>query len=173
MKKVSALLLFSILFTNTAGFYVYYVIALQRIHTESRASLRTLPEEQLTRLIVSRETFNDSRVERDEIKLDGKMYDIARISFTPDSVIVFAMHDEKEENFLSFANEIMSKPFQQDSNVTGSVLQFISLIFVPGQRINLFDSDSSIVEHQSNHPLLISERSIVLRVPPPRIDLLT
>lgn len=169
MKKIPALVLLSVLLVNTAGFYVYYAIALQRIHTEMRAGLRTLPEEQLTRLVLARQTYEDSRVEDDEIRLSGKMYDIARLHFKGDSVIVLAMHDEKEENFLSFANEIFSRPFKQDTRVTYSVLQFIGLIFVPGQQINLWARDWRILDHTANQSCFFSNVFVVRDVPPPRL----
>jgi hypothetical protein len=168
MKKISALLLFAILFANTAGFYVYYTIALHRIHTEMRAKLRTLPDEQLSRLAFTKKTFKAALVEEGEVNVNGKMYDIARMQFQKDSIIAFAMHDEKEENFLAFANEVVSKPFEQDANVTGSVLQFISLLFLPGQNVNNLFSDSSLISHQSTYLFLSNTFHIQHKAPPPR-----
>jgi hypothetical protein len=169
MKRIPALVLLAILLVNTTGFYVYYVIALQRIHKEMRAKLRTLPDEKLSRLVLSREVYEGSLVEDDEIKLNGKMYDIARSTLGKDSVILYAMHDEKEENFLTFANEIISKPFKQDSAVTGSVLHFIALVFLPGQEITTTHSDGRAVAHQSNYIFSFKVLSLQHEVPPPRV----
>jgi hypothetical protein len=168
MKKIPALVLLTILLVNTTGFYVYYVIALQRIHKEMRGKLRTLPDEKLSRLVLLRDTYEASLVEDDEIKLNGKMYDIARSTLGKDSVILYAMHDEKEENFLTFANEIISKPFKQDSAVTGSVLHFIALVFLPGQQIATTHSDDGTVAHQSNYTFSLNAFSLQHEAPPPR-----
>lgn len=168
MKKIPAVLLFVILLVNTAGFYVYYVIALQRIHREMRAQLRTLPDEQLSRLVLSRKTYKTSLVEADEIKVNEKMYDVARIELRGDSVIVLAMHDKTEENFLAFANEIISKPFKQDSNVTGSILQFISLDFLPGQYVNNFSSYGRMILHHSFYLFPANTSLLQHEAPPPR-----
>lgn len=168
MKRIPALFLFAILLINAAGFYVYYVIALQRIHLEMRAKLKTLPDEKLTRLVLSKDEYRKSLVEDDEIKVNGKMFDVGRIQQRGDSVIVLAMHDEKEDDLLAFASEIISKPFEQDSAVTGSVLQFISLIFLPGQLIADFSCDGDIITHDSNYFLPTSSSILRHEAPPPR-----
>lgn len=163
-------MLLGILFANSAGFYVYYIVALRTIHSEMRARLRTLPEEQLSRLVLSRETYEASLVEEDEISLNGKMYDIARIIVTKDAVIAYAMHDEKEEDLMALASEIIAKPFKQDRNVTGSVIHFISLTFLPGQQIKTRGTDGESVAHQTNHTLGLRSLFGQPSAPPPRTN---
>lgn len=161
-------MLLTILLVNTTGFYVYYIIALQRIHKEMRVQLSTLPDEKLSRLVLPRDIYEASLVGDDEIKLKGRMYDIARSTIAKDTVIVFALHDEKEENLLAFANEIISKPFKQDSNVTGSVLHFIALVFLPGQRIISAYTEGETIAHQSLYNFSLNALFLQHEAPPPR-----
>lgn len=151
MKRIPALLLFAILMVNAAGFYVYYAVALQRIHDEMRAAIRTLPDHKLTRLALAHQAYRKSIVEEGEIKVDSKMFDVARVKQQGDSVIVFALHDEKEDDLLAFADEIISKPFEQDAGVTTSVLQFISMMFMPGQHVDVFSPDANDIHHASKY----------------------
>lgn len=168
MKRIPAFLLFAILLVNTAGFYVYYFITLQRIHREMKAKLRTLPEEELTRLVLSNEDYRKSLVEEDEIKVSGKMFDVGRTQVLKDSVIVFGVYDEKEDDLLALMNEIVSKPFDKDSGVTGSVLQFITLTFLPGQNVGNLLCDGHIVKHDSIYFISLSDSLLRQEAPPPR-----
>jgi hypothetical protein len=168
MKRIPALFLFAILLVNSAGFYVYYVIALQRIHREMRAQLKMLPDEMLTRIVLSTDEYSNSLVEDDEIKVKGKMFDVARIDLLKDFVIVFGMYDEKEDDLLAFVNEIISKPLTQDSNVTGSVLQFIALSFLPGQSIDDLLCHGKFIAHDSDYNFPMHSLTLQHEAPPPR-----
>ena len=61
-----------------------------------KAKLRTLPDEELEILVMRQENFNKARVEEDEMEVLGKMYDIARIKESGDTVIVYALQDAEE-----------------------------------------------------------------------------
>lgn len=168
MKRIPAFVLFTILLVNAAGFYVYYFLTLQRIHWEMRAKLKTLPDEELTRLVLSNEDYRKSLVEEDEIKVNGKMFDVGRIQVLKDSVIVFVVYDEKEDDLLALVNEIISKPFDKDPGVTGSVLQFITLVFLPGQNVGNFLGNGHIVKHDSVYFISITDSVLRHEAPPPR-----
>jgi hypothetical protein len=86
--------MFFILFINSTGFYVYYILQLKRIHAEMREQMKHLPADQLDVLHLSYQEFLDARVEEHEVKVKGKMYDIARIEQSGDRVTVFGLHDE-------------------------------------------------------------------------------
>ena len=168
MKRVSAIFLFAILLVNAAGFYVYYIVELQTIHLEMRAKIRHLPDEQLTGLVLSSTEYERSLVEEDEIKVKGKMFDVARVKHIGDSVMVFGIYDEKEDDLLALANEIISKPFDQDSDVTRSVLRFISLDFLPGQLLCNVSNHGRQIRHASNYFLASSSPALQCEAPPPR-----
>jgi len=169
MKRIPAIILFAILLANAAGFYVYYIIELQHIHQQMRAMLRTLPDEKLARLVLSIHAYESSLVEDDEIKYKGRMFDVARTQYVTDSVIVFGVFDEKEDNLLALANDILNKPFDQHSHVTHSVVHFISLDFLPGQQVDDASYEGKVIEHASSYFLSTLAFSLHHEAPPPRV----
>ena len=167
MKKIPALLFFVIFLLNTAGFYIYYGIALQRIHAEMRLKIKALPDDQLSRLVLTHEEFR-TLVDQHEMKLNGQMFDVARTTTFQDSIVVLAVHDVTEENFLAFANEIVSRPVDQDSPVTTSFVQFICLDFLPCEYIKKLWRDADAIEHSSVYAIHGSTWSFEDDAPPPR-----
>jgi hypothetical protein len=129
VKRLYAIVIFAILFVNSAGFYVYYILQLQQIHAEMREQLKYLPEDQLEILDLSYREFLEARIEEHEVKVNGKMYDIARIERSGDRIKVFCLHDELEDNFLALFGELVSKPIDE-SSIPETVIQFIDLNFV-------------------------------------------
>jgi hypothetical protein len=131
VKRMYAMLILAILLMNTAGFYVYYAVQLQQIRYEMRQVLKLLPDHALEVLTLSHAAYNAAKVEEHEVRVQGKMYDIARIAVSGDSVKVFCIHDAKEDNLVIFLAEIVSKPLKDRSSMPGTILEFLSLIFLP------------------------------------------
>ena len=96
-----------------------------------KAKLRTLPDEELEILVMRQEDFNKARVEEDEMEVLGKMYDIARIKESGDTVIVYALQDAAEDNLLAFMDEVVKRPQQDKNSPPAQILQFIFLTFLP------------------------------------------
>lgn len=130
MKKLSAIFILSILLVNVAGFYVYYAVQLQKIKSAMRQALKTFPDDQLDVLKLTKEEYRATCVDENEVKVQGRMYDVARVNIKQDSVIIFALHDKKEDDLLAFVEEIVSKPLQADHPVPSSVIQFIGLHYI-------------------------------------------
>ena len=168
MKKFSAIFLFVILLVNTAGFYVYYIVELQKIHRAMRAKIRNLPDEQLTRIALSSTEYEQSFVEADEIKVKGKMFDVAGVRHMGDSVIVLGAYDEKEDDLIALAKEIISKPFDQDSDATKCALEFISLDLLPGALLYTVANDGKEITHSSNYFSQVPSSTLQNITPPPR-----
>jgi hypothetical protein len=135
VRKFSAILILSILLVNAAGFYAYYIVQLQQIHMEMRKTLRLLPDGELEILRLSKKEYAEARVDEHEVKVHGKMYDIARKKFSEDSVVVYALHDEKEDHLLLLLEEIISKPLKDRSSMPVAIVQFLTLLFVQPQGV--------------------------------------
>lgn len=131
VKRCYSLFILLILCINTAGFYVYYALELQRIRSATREQIKSLPDDQLQNFRLTTSQYEDLKVGDDEIKIDGKMYDIARITFAGDEVWIYALHDEDEDNLLLLLSEILSKPIDAKSAIPQVVLNFLSLVFIP------------------------------------------
>jgi hypothetical protein len=142
VKKVVSILVLLILLVNAAGFYAYYVVQLTRIHSQAREALSLRPDNELQILILSNDAYQGSIVEEGEIRVNGKMYDVARIVETRDSVKVYALHDGKEDGLQRFLNEIVSKPLNGKSTVPNTVVLYLSLVFIkPAHPIIIRTSD--------------------------------
>jgi hypothetical protein len=130
VKKVLSIMVLFILLVNVAGFYAYYVVQLNRIHKEVREALILRPDNEFEILVLSNDAYQKSIVEEGEIRVNNKMYDVARITNLRDSVKVYALHDGKEEDLQSLLNEIVSKPLNGKSAVPNAVLLYLSLVFI-------------------------------------------
>jgi len=130
MKRIAALLLLLLMAVNLAGFYGYFILRMKEIHAEARAALRHLPDTSLERFEFPVEVFRNVRVEDDEIRVNGRMYDIARTEKTTDTVVVWALHDEAEDDLFAFINKVMDNAGQDDRQVPADLTQFLSLQFL-------------------------------------------
>lgn len=99
-----------------------------------RALLATLPDEELELIILTPEEFKQARVEDHEIKVNGSMFDIARVVEKNSILFVYGVYDEDEDNLLSLLNAVLDN-LQNDSTQTPpsfslfSVLQYLPVQF--------------------------------------------
>lgn len=141
MRSIYSCVCLLILATNGAGVYVYFASRLYEIRREMRLMLRTLPDEALTRLDLTIEQYESGRIHEEELKIDGRMYDIARIVFRGDSVIVFGLHDPKEDNLLAWLDEVLMRLQGDEDPLPSSLLGFILQTYIPPQTISLISPD--------------------------------
>lgn len=160
-------MILSILLINTAGFYVYYAVQLRQIRTEMRLTLRLRPDDQLEVLRLTKKKYTEARVDEHEVRVNGKMYDIARMKISEDSVIVYALHDEKEDDLLTLMGEIISKPLKDRSSMPVEIVQFLTLLFVQPQSATDFFSVKAGI-FVSEYRFSIQVATPVMDSPPPK-----
>ena len=169
MKKIPSILFLLLLLINGVGFYVFYILQLYQIKAEMRVALKTLPDDRLDIFKLTEEQYQESIVEEGEIKVDGKMYDVARVSHMNGFVKVYCLHDEKEDNLFALLDEIVSKPIKSKDSIPQSVFEFIGLIFIePTAFLNFSIAESESGKHSTYHfssKTIFSESS----TPPPRL----
>lgn len=130
MKKIFSALFLSVLLLQVAGCYVYFIVRLSGIRSEMRQQLRHKPDEELTLLTLTEEEFRKAKVDDHEVKVDGKMYDIARIAFHDNRLLVYALHDEAEDNLLTLLAEMVNRTSHDKKPVPSQLLQLLTLQFV-------------------------------------------
>ncbi|HRG07008.1 MAG TPA: hypothetical protein PLJ08_00410 [Cyclobacteriaceae bacterium] len=167
MKRVAVIFFLSLLLVQVGGCYIYFVGRLAAIRAEMREQLKFLPEEQLTPFQFTPEEFLKARVEDHEIKVDGKMYDIARVTEQADRVVVLALHDEAEDNLLAFLSEMVSRSTNDKKPVPVEVEQLLTLSFLPESFITLQNSVSEII-HTTPYKEFGSMVFFTCELPPPR-----
>ena len=167
VKRAAVIFFLMLLLIQVGGCYIYFVGRLAAIRTEMREQLKYLPEEKLTRFQFTEAEFKKARVEDHEIKVDGKMYDIARIMQQENTIIVLAIHDEAEDNLLAFLSEMVSRSANDKKPVPVQVEQLLTLSFLP---VSLAAPQNSFSEinHLTPYCNLSSTVYFTLELPPPR-----
>lgn len=132
-KKYTAILVLSLLLVHLAGFYVYFVVRLGEVRMEMRKKLADMPETRLEVITIPRESFKASWLEELEMKWQGRMYDIARVEVSMETVRVFCLHDEDEDGLVSFISSVIETSRQDKKETPGTVIQFFSLKYVTAQ----------------------------------------
>jgi hypothetical protein len=130
VKKYISLLLVGVLVIHLAGFYVYFIVRLGDLRMTMREKLAELPADQLEAVRIPLQKFNISWMEDKEMKWQGKMFDIARVEYQNDRVIVYCLHDKDEDGLLSFIVAVIDMSQQDRQSAPPSVTQFLSLKFI-------------------------------------------
>jgi len=112
VKRFLSILLITVILSNGLGFYLFYALKLQQIRREMREALKLLPEHELDVLKLTRQEFIAALVEDHEVKVNGRMYDIARIAEQDEHIIIYCKHDEKEDNLLALLDHVLTAPIK-------------------------------------------------------------
>jgi hypothetical protein len=133
-----------------------------------RKALQKMPHHQLDKFTMTVDEFDEALVEEFEMKVKGKMYDIACIEVKGKTVTVFGKHDEKEDNLLALLDYVVSSPIKNKNEIPSSVWQFISMTFVIP-----FDKLKIASLHLTGYnpvPYFFTNNSFIasIKVPPPR-----
>ncbi|MFM8744027.1 MAG: hypothetical protein ACKODM_11990, partial [Cytophagales bacterium] len=109
MKKLFSIGLVSLFLLHFAGVYTYFGVRLMAIRQEMRLLLKATPDEKLELIQLTKSDYQKSLQEEDELELNGKMYDIARVEVKEGIYFVYALHDVAEDNLLGFLNEVLKR----------------------------------------------------------------
>ena len=139
-----------------------------QIRQEMRSKLKELPASQLDVLQLSAAHYKLMLRGDDEIEVNEKMYDIARVEIKKDRVIIYCLHDQSEDNLLSLLDEVLRKSTQDSKQASSSLFQFNLLHFILPTHIVFEKSSICDLSHHTNY--LIGNNSFVtsLNTPPPR-----
>ena len=168
MKKSLSIALLSFFLLHLAGFYVYFGIRQAQIHREMRSKLKYLPVNQLEVIHLSATAYQQALRDDDEIEVNGKMYDIARIEVKEKQIIVYALHDSAEDNLLSFLDRVLKNAAQDQQQVPSPLFQFSALTFILPPVFS-FNNPLSLFFHSvTNYSVSDFSFTPSLDTPPPR-----
>ena len=156
-----------ILLLQLTGSYVYFMVRLSAIHKEMREQLKHRPDESLTLLTLTPEAYKKSKVGDDEVTINGKMYDIARILIKKDKVLVYALHDEAEDNLLALLNEMVKRSSRDKKPVPSQLIQLLTLQFVIIEDA-IPEQAGDLVKHITPHLAFMPTFVSGIETPPPR-----
>lgn len=146
VKRYFSIALISFFFLNFLGVYLYFGVRLMQIRTEMKTALRNLPNEKLTTFTFTESELKQVRVDEGEIKVKGKMYDIARMERADQNIIIYALHDVAEDNLLAFLDEIARRPLEDKQAPPSQLFQLITLTFIAPVQYTFTDKDENFRE---------------------------
>lgn len=167
MKRSLCTLFLGILLIQVSGCYVYFIARLTSIRIEMREQLKNLPDNQLTLLTLTTAEYHKAKVDDHEVKVNGKMYDIARVIINKDSVMVYAIHDEAEDNLLSFLDEIVKRSINDKKPVPSQLIHLLTLIFIPIENQLSVNSSVTFI-HATKYTQSYLAFARLIDSPPPR-----
>ena len=121
-----------------------------------REQLKLLPVEKLEKILLSPEAFENARVDEHEIKIDGRMYDIARVQIHGDQVIVYALHDAREDSLLTFISFIIKEPINKKE--MKQIAPFLLLVYLPTEVVHYV---SPVREHKPSTQVINRNHDLV------------
>jgi hypothetical protein len=134
-----------------------------------RSKLRDLPADQLEVLHLSATDYLRLAMGNDEIEVNGKMYDIARVETKKNNIIVYCLHDSSEDNLLTFLDQVLKNAANDSQQASSSLFQFNFLSFVLPSDYKV--ENPSVYIFNPFTCYLIGDLSFVisLSTPPPRV----
>jgi len=137
LKRIVSILIVLMLIFNSAGYILVFYQLKKYIKKEALSKLENyIHPGDLTTIVISKHQFENEDdnfffVEPHEIKYYGKMYDIARIEHTADSVRIIALNDENEDNlheiFAQFITRSLNDKYSQTASVINKIINDASL----------------------------------------------
>jgi hypothetical protein len=137
VKKIVSIVILSLFLMHLVGFYVYFVVRQGQIRQEMREAIGYLPAEEFETFVFTEAEYQQIKVNANEVKIDGKMYDHSAPQFEDGKVTIFARHDQDEDNLISFLHEVVNAAAHDEEPVPSQLFNFFSLTFITDNPISL------------------------------------
>lgn len=168
-RTVFAVFLVLLMAANLSGFYVYFLFRLEVIHEEAKAALFKESAESFERFVLTRSAYEDALVEENEIRLNDRMYDVAKMEFKDEQVILYARHDKAEDNLLLFIKEVIQNASSDNQNAPGALASFLFLNFLKSDPIQLELASAGQQRHNTFYSSIFSIVHPIGLTPPPEM----
>jgi hypothetical protein len=168
--KISSVLLCGLLIYNSLGYFVVLSVMRMAVRHQKWAELSSIPENQLSTFIFNKNEKNSRlKIENSrEILIDGKLFDVVRITDNGKQLKYSCIYDQKEESLISKTRLFNSKTQQMPvQNTTKHILDKII-------KTGIFTNESTLISGNynslySNYPKPIySGPAIQISLPPPQ-----
>jgi hypothetical protein len=144
VRKIISIIALSVILTHLVGFYAYFVLRQSQIRQEMREKIGSLPADQFEVFELSIEEYQKIKVNDHEVKIDGKMYDHSAPKLENGKIILYAKHDQAEDNLISFLSEVINRSANDNKPVPSTLMNFLSLQFIPVSTLQMFSSNKSL-----------------------------
>ena len=170
--KISALILCGLLIYNSLGYFLVLSVMRVAVRQQKWAQLSTIPEQQLTSFIFNKNS-SDPRlkiVNKREITVDGKLYDIVRKYDNGKTITYFCVHDFKEQTLISktrlYNSRAQQMPLQNKARLIIEKIITTGIFNTQADRIDI----DSFQTYSLISTLFYSGPVISILLPPPQFS---
>jgi hypothetical protein len=122
--------------------------------------------ENLEKVNLSILEYEQLRIDESEVMVEGKLYDVAALEIYNDSVTLYVLHDEDEENLLALMDSFLEKNSQRQKS-SRVLLKYFSSVYLASSFTLPFASVEDVCSQSLNDdPYLSVSPSIA--TPPPK-----
>lgn len=140
-------MLFVLLLLQAGGLLVVYELQLVSARWKMHQAMEKFSHP-VSILRLSSAQYQLCKVGDDELRVNGKMYDIRSIQFQGDSVTIAAIHDEAESKIVQKVGNILFQLNTDGSNIARSVADTLSYVYL-------------VPDHYFIAPLLLMQHGFV------------
>jgi hypothetical protein len=114
--------------------------------------------------------YAKSKISRDEIRLNGKMYDVRSVKFLKGKVELLAVCDMEEEDILEKINKLLKHSTKSKNSVPGYLISLSSLAYISPYTDHdfLFHETSRNIFHPYSET--VTSRCPDIAFPPPKLS---
>jgi hypothetical protein len=169
--KISALFLCGLLIYNSLGYFMALSLIRVAFQHQKWAELSSIPESQLTTFVFENDRPNSrlSIINKHEIKVDGKLFDVVSIINSGSTITYHCMHDSKEEKLIAKTRQLntMAQPLP--------IKNTAKLIIANIIKNAIYNENTLNFEHTENSIFIIIQDltyigpAISITSPPPQI----
>ncbi|HEY5691912.1 MAG TPA: hypothetical protein VIS49_10675 [Cyclobacteriaceae bacterium] len=167
MRKIISIIALSIFLTHLAGFYIYFVVRQAQIHQEMRQEIASLPADEFEIFELSIEEYQKIKVNNHEVKIDGKMYDHSAPKLENGKIILYAKHDQAEDNLISFLSEVVNIASHDNKPAPSTLMSYLTLQFISAGILEMFFFNESI-NFMDNFQVNLVSKDYPVDAPPPK-----
>jgi hypothetical protein len=132
IRNIMFLLVAFVFVFNSFGFIFYFLIEREYAKEEAFEEIALQnSEEKIEAISISRSVIDEGknfqRINRKEIRYEGKMYDVIKEENRSDEIVFYCIHDEKEDKLEKDFAKTVNKNLNQKA-MAGSSINFNHLI---------------------------------------------
>jgi hypothetical protein len=124
---IPALTIFGFQFFGMYGYFVFRSVSIQQ---EMQELLRNTPQAQFQQFVFTKTEFSDAKVDDDELRVNGKMFDVAGVNFRNGSVIVYALSDPAEDELFAFLGDILENAPPDQQHAASQLIKLMTLHYL-------------------------------------------
>jgi hypothetical protein len=170
LLKISTLFLCGLLLYNSLGYFMVLSVMRISVRHQKWSQILSIPDHQLTTFSFKKNAANPGfkHINKREIMVDGKLYDIARKTDDGKTITFYCLHDKKEESLFAKTRQFhsMTQPVPA-KNTARLIIEKIIKTAVINSSTDTFNTEYTQL-HTFNYFSAYHGPDIAITVPPPQ-----